>query len=106
MSIFRKWYWRGAAAVILATLAFLLLGLFEIIDWVAEIAASLAEDDVELILFTAIGVIVSVMAIATYIFLTHVYGNEYSDNETRCRKCGYILKGITEPRCSECGEQI
>jgi len=26
--------------------------------------------------------------------------------ETRCRKCGYILKGITEPRCSECGEQI
>ena len=28
------------------------------------------------------------------------------DNETRCRKCGYILKGISEPKCSECGEQI
>ncbi len=28
------------------------------------------------------------------------------DNETRCRKCGYILKGISEPRCSECGERI
>jgi hypothetical protein len=28
------------------------------------------------------------------------------DGETRCRKCGYILRGITEPRCSECGEQI
>ena len=26
--------------------------------------------------------------------------------ETRCRKCGYILKGLAEPRCSECGEQI
>jgi hypothetical protein len=24
----------------------------------------------------------------------------------RCRKCGYILKGITEPKCSECGEVI
>jgi hypothetical protein len=27
-------------------------------------------------------------------------------NETRCRKCGYILRGITEPRCPECGERI
>lgn len=26
--------------------------------------------------------------------------------ETRCRKCGYILRGITEPRCPECGERI
>ncbi len=26
--------------------------------------------------------------------------------ETRCRKCGYILKGITEPRCPECGTRI
>ena len=28
------------------------------------------------------------------------------DAETRCRKCRYILKGITEPRCPECGERI
>jgi len=28
------------------------------------------------------------------------------DSETRCRKCGYILRGISEPRCSECGEGI
>jgi hypothetical protein len=27
-------------------------------------------------------------------------------SETRCRKCGYILRGITEPRCPECGERI
>jgi len=26
--------------------------------------------------------------------------------ETRCRKCQYILRGITEPRCPECGEKI
>ena len=26
--------------------------------------------------------------------------------ETRCRKCQYILRGITEPRCPECGERI
>lgn len=23
--------------------------------------------------------------------------------ETLCRKCGYILRGISEPRCPECG---
>ena len=27
-------------------------------------------------------------------------------DETRCRKCGYILRGISEPRCPECGERI
>ena len=24
----------------------------------------------------------------------------------RCLKCGHILKGLTEPRCPECGRQI
>ena len=28
------------------------------------------------------------------------------DDECRCRKCKYILRGMTEPRCPECGEQI
>jgi len=26
--------------------------------------------------------------------------------ETHCRKCDYILRGLSEPRCSECGEPI
>lgn len=28
------------------------------------------------------------------------------DGETRCRKCNYILRGLSEPRCPECGEPI
>ncbi len=32
--------------------------------------------------------------------------SEPKDGHTRCGKCGYILKGLTEPRCSECGERI
>ena len=28
------------------------------------------------------------------------------DTETRCRRCRYILRGIAEPRCPECGERI
>lgn len=29
-----------------------------------------------------------------------------ADAETRCRRCSYILRGISEPRCPECGERI
>jgi hypothetical protein len=29
-----------------------------------------------------------------------------TDSEARCRKCAYILRGIKEPRCPECGERI
>lgn len=28
------------------------------------------------------------------------------DSETRCRKCGHILRGLSQPRCPECGEGI
>jgi len=39
--------------------------------------------------------------------LAHVLTpREKKDRHTRCGKCGYILKGLTEPRCSECGERI
>ena len=39
--------------------------------------------------------------------LAHVLTpSETKDGHTRCGKCGYILKGLTEPRCSECGERI
>ena len=34
------------------------------------------------------------------------FGLPGDDLETRCRSCGYILRGITEPRCPECGERI
>ena len=34
------------------------------------------------------------------------YKSRLHVDETRCRKCGYILRGIREPICSECGERI
>jgi hypothetical protein len=27
-----------------------------------------------------------------------------TDEEPRCENCGYILRGLPEPRCPECGE--
>ena len=29
-----------------------------------------------------------------------------TDGETRCRACHHILRGLTEPRCPECGLRI
>ena len=46
------------------------------------------------------------LPIAVYVVLTKRYAAPLPDNEIHCRKCGYILRGITEPRCSECGEWI
>ena len=47
---------------------------------------------------------VYVLAVAVYGILTRRY---YRDQlKSRCRKCDYLLRGISEPRCPECGEQI
>ncbi len=46
------------------------------------------------------------VCILIYHHLTQHYSTAFNEPETRCRKCGYILRGITEPRCSECGERI
>jgi len=29
-----------------------------------------------------------------------------ADGLTRCGRCGYILKGLSTPRCPECGKRI
>ncbi len=58
---------------------------------------------------SAMLLLISCLSIPATIYgvLTFLYGYESSrDKETRCRECGYILRGILEPRCSECGERI
>ena len=49
---------------------------------------------------------VTLTAAACFGWLLLFLGERRGDNETRCRKCGYILRGISEPRCPECGERI
>jgi len=47
-----------------------------------------------------------IVTLGLFGLLTRFWSTRQLDGETRCRKCGYILRGITEPRCSECGEKI
>ncbi len=46
----------------------------------------------------------SAMACVGWVLVTRARAK--GDGETHCRKCKYILKGISEPRCPECGERI
>lgn len=49
----------------------------------------------------------ALLGIALFSVLRLVGRRRVSANgETRCRKCHYILRGLTEARCPECGERI
>ena len=49
----------------------------------------------------------SLFAIGAFTMLdTYRRAARRGDDETRCRRCGQILRGLTEPRCPECGERI
>ena len=59
--------------------------------------------DYDVVLIAACGT----ATLGSYTFLTRRFGPpRVEDKELRCRKCHYILRGITEPRCPECGESI
>jgi len=44
-------------------------------------------------------------AIIVIVLLIHS-SRMQTDLETKCRKCSHVLRGITRPRCPECGEKI
>jgi hypothetical protein len=55
----------------------------------------------------SLGVAIFALPILTSIAVYEVlWPHRHTSDESRCRKCNYILRGITEPRCPECGERI
>jgi len=93
------WFWRATIAVIVS---FFAVGyLFR----PALLVFGMAGLDRSAIVTTRL--IGFIAPLAVFGLLTHYLGSKrLRDSETRCRKCGYILRGITEPRCPECGERI
>lgn len=51
------------------------------------------------------GVIGSLTALVTFVML-YFMRRGVPDGLTRCEQCGYILRGLSEPRCPECGKPI
>jgi hypothetical protein len=95
------WFWRGTIAVVTGpvcglSFTFCLARITKFID--ARIPEAC---EVCLTLMPT-----ALCAVVIFLVLTRLYGPKYIDPETRCRKCQCILRGITEPRCPECGERI
>ncbi len=112
------WFWRGAIAVVIgAVLPAWLMGVdvgpisdvfIGIQRAVLRILSRITKEPT--ILWAAKRLMIVMPCVVTtligYGLLTRYFGPMPGHNETRCRKCGYILRGITEPRCPECGERI
>lgn len=56
--------------------------------------------------YCAWGLAPSLGALLAYGLLTCWFGGSPADNELHCRRCNHILRGLSEPRCPECGEAI
>lgn len=107
-----NWFWRGVLAVVLGcgSLSIVFIGA-TVPPGIASYTGSagfVVQNTVSGMLGLAmVGTIASAVSLGMYGILTRRYGPKvFTDGETRCRKCHYILKGISEPRCSECGEKI
>ena len=112
------WFWRGAIA---AVIGLTLMTCQVHASWFAGSAQEGMEDAVRFLSMNA-GIQTVRFSLATAIvfhlpgllFSFLIYGvltrylgsRRFIDPELRCRKCHYILKGITEPRCPECEERI
>lgn len=46
------------------------------------------------------------VALAAYGLLTQWFSCAIADGELHCRRCKHILRGLSQPRCPECGESI
>jgi hypothetical protein len=53
------------------------------------------------------GVPQAAITLTAYGLLTSLLGSrDRGPGKTMCRKCGHVLRRLTEPRCPECGERI
>ncbi len=96
----RDWWWfRFGAGCYLASLVFLVL-----VSVFPGSSIFTSGNPVDVILRLLGGA--TVVASAGGVIMACVKNAEVDSQHIHCLKCGYILKGLTEPRCPECGERI
>jgi hypothetical protein len=93
------WFWRGAIAllmgVVMCVVSYLGVG--------ALLQSHRLSHETGLVVIVLLAIL---PGIVVYGLLTRCFGPPARDGETHCRKCDHVLRGISEPRCSECGEAI
>ena len=106
------WFWRGAIAVIIVCCCYWSFRghVIDSAEWLqGQLWSPFRHRMAEGITITVCVCLPSaLLAMTVYGLLTYLTarGAGLSDGEIHCRKCNYILRGITEPRCPECGERI
>jgi len=97
----------GGSAVLLAMATLYIPIVLHVQEFVAGVLPPSAPHGVYAALvdgLAAIAVIAPAALVA--VFLDAHLRRPAPPRETRCRRCGYVLRGLTEPRCPECGERI
>ena len=105
------WFWRAVIAVVVG---FVVERVFVAVPLVGFVPPPGATPTQRFMLAIRVsgpfGLIATLLAmtvpLVVYCYLTRRHERRVAESETRCRKCYYILRGLTEPRCPECGERI
>jgi hypothetical protein len=98
------WFWRASLAVLISCVPFLVMKLIDPAGrpFYQLVTRKVGEDAA---VFFLLALPCAIVGIFAYAALSYASRSRH-DKETHCRKCHYILRGITEPRCPECGERI
>ena len=112
-----RWYWAAIIALmayylVALSVAWLVLGdwgtlsgvLMPAVDWLFESTRGIVGADVSF--YGIILLLATPGWIAGLLTFQYLSRPSRTDMYLRCLKCGYILKGLSEPRCPECGECI
>ena len=100
------WFWRATIAILAGVLWMVAYGI-SMEYFFVRIYHPITHSSVFITASIIYQLGLACICIIVYGLLTRrYYKSRLHVDETRCRKCGYILRGITEPRCPECGEKI
>ena len=96
------WFWRATIAVTVGVF-YAIYAPFNTSEVYSRFIGGPALLEIGLVVIRIAPVVL--IMLTTYALVSYFLKSP-RDRETRCRKCGYILRGISEPRCPECGETI
>ena len=99
-----KWYWRvvltGIAGAVFCTITYFTYG--------RHLESYIYANRIGMLGDTAINMLG--YGVVNFLFVLFIYHHltkpKWIRGCTLCGKCGYILKGLPEPRCPECGTSV